>query len=517
MPGIDRSGDPPNGLYELTAQRTNQRVYNLGTNYWSTTGAHVHGDVEDFLGLALRAKYGPGFADPCGAPVLTYSRFLIGGEVQRSPSSITSASRILIGGQVIPLGDGFIDAGILVGGVILPASPPSAGRFLIGGTATPLTIPVITAGILIGGTSLDHTPSIEGGILFGGELETDDSALLISGVTLPIAVKHVQGAFLIGGTTLPVEPEELATGILFGGELDSDMGGLLIGGTAEFDDSNPITGGFSVGGSSEAAASSGISRIKFHGGLDPQEGDDTPDGGGDGIYDSLLEDNAEHGSVTLYGSGTFHVPEGVWWLLAKMWGGGGGGGGLDIVHGSGGGGAGGFVYRWYAVTPGRDEAYHVGAGGGHGAGAAGGDGEDTWFYVSLFYHARGGKGGDTLGQGVGGLGGDQSDSPFALWRNGGKGGNAGPDNEYRTAGGGGGAGSLSGSGADGFDGDGSLSGEGGAGGPGPDPGGKGGGPTVGLPSDPDAPTVPGGGGRGFGDVSGNYGSEGCQGAIILEW
>ena len=214
MPGIDRSGDPPNGLYEFTAQRTNQRAYNLGTNYWSTTGVHVHGDVEDFLGLATRAKYGPGFADPCGAPVLTYTRFLIGGEVLRSPSSITSAAAILIGGSVLPLGDGFIGSGFLIGGVTLPGSAPISGGILIGGTALPLDIPVITAGILIGGTTLDHRETVEGGILFGGELDTDDSALLISGVTLPIAVKHVQGAFLIGGDVLPTEPVEVANGIL---------------------------------------------------------------------------------------------------------------------------------------------------------------------------------------------------------------------------------------------------------------------------------------------------------------
>lgn len=217
------------------------------------------------------------------------------------------------------------------------------------------------------------------------------------------------------------------------------------------------------------------------------------------------------------GTTSWTVPDGVNVVIVRIRGAGGGGGqyasGVDTTHGSGGGGGGSYVERLVYVTPGTVIPVQVGAGGAIGApGEPGNAGQVSWFWSPAIVLATGGKGGDSVINGVGGPGGDSADcvGDFAL--SGGRGGDAGPAGTNRTAGAGGGCAGSDTAGSDGGDGDATVSGTGGAGGTGLYAGGPGSGPT-----NADWAGTPGGGGRGFGDSVGNIATAGKPAIMTIEW
>ena len=101
-PRIDFADDPPQGMHELTALRTNQRRYNSGVNRWHTIGDHWHGDAADFLGLSPRAKYSVSGADPvapCGMLGDVIGQIVFGGKTLRPPGAPEAVGGFMIGGE----------------------------------------------------------------------------------------------------------------------------------------------------------------------------------------------------------------------------------------------------------------------------------------------------------------------------------------------------------------------------------------------------------------------------------
>lgn len=224
--------------------------------------------------------------------------------------------------------------------------------------------------------------------------------------------------------------------------------------------------------------------------------------------------------VTLTGSGTWDVPNGlaseVIWI--KGWGGGGGGGGTSAGNNGGGGGGQGSVGRLIAVNlEGAAQITYSAGAGGTGGNTAGGDGSggaSTSIGVNgkgyVFYGGLGGKGTTTGTGGAGGStiwqvatllsfggtganysGGSGANGAFSSDVNGGTG---GAQNNSYGGGGGGGAGNY-------------INGENGAGGNG------GNGDFDGS----DAPGTNTGAGGGGGGGNGQFGGDGANGAVQIFW
>jgi hypothetical protein len=213
------------------------------------------------------------------------------------------------------------------------------------------------------------------------------------------------------------------------------------------------------------------------------------------------------------GEHTFTAPEDTTQVIIEAWGGGGGGGGGedggDNAAGAGGGG-GGYARHTLPVSSGNYTLW-VGGGGSPGisAGAAGGDGEGSWFDSDSTVYAAGGSGaGWGTASGPGGIANIGSDATY----DGGSGGTgwaqAQPVN--RRGGGGGGSAFFNAHGGDGQDGT-SQAGSG-IGGSGTGNGGDGGVNT----SDGGSGGTPGAGGGG-GGTRGGDGGPGATGRVIVHY
>jgi hypothetical protein len=189
-PGIDRSGDPlTSALYEYTTVRTNERKHFSGINTFGTTGLHFHGDPEDFMGEALKAKYGVAPPDPCAAIPLTFSRLLLRTLVRTPPDVITSTpsglGRFLFRGTLVGSGVDTLTSRILFKGVSVGAPPsesrhgilfkggfledtPIVGRFVFSGGAGDAPIPGVVLFSGIGSTAGGSGPGVPGVVLFSG-------------------------------------------------------------------------------------------------------------------------------------------------------------------------------------------------------------------------------------------------------------------------------------------------------------------------------------------------------------
>jgi hypothetical protein len=219
-----------------------------------------------------------------------------------------------------------------------------------------------------------------------------------------------------------------------------------------------------------------------------------------------LEDPTEIFNATSYnsGSGTFTVPEGVTEIQVEGWGGG-GGGGLDTAQEPGGGGAA-YASSTFAVTPGQQINYSVGAAGNPGS--AGGD---SWAFDASTLLAKGGGGGNgaTAGQG-----GSAAASIGQIKFSGGNGGAQQSGGGSRAGSGGGAAASSEGNGAPGSPGSAGASGPGGVGVAGAGSGGRG---SAGGFNDATPGTAPGGGGGGKGTGPSSTSQPGGGGRVTVSW
>ncbi|MFZ4058890.1 MAG: beta strand repeat-containing protein, partial [Ferruginibacter sp.] len=97
---------------------------------------------------------------------------------------------------------------------------------------------------------------------------------------------------------------------------------------------------------------------------------------------------------TITTTGSWVAPSGVTSITVECWGGGGAGGGVSGSNAAGGGGSGGaYARNTIIVVPGNTYTVTVGAGGVQNNGAAGGDGQPSWFNTTGTILAVGGKGG----------------------------------------------------------------------------------------------------------------------------
>jgi hypothetical protein len=94
--------------------------------------------------------------------------------------------------------------------------------------------------------------------------------------------------------------------------------------------------------------------------------------------------------VIFNSSGTFTVPENVYWINVQLWGGGGSGGTASQQLGAGGAGGGAYSSSTLSVTPGESYTVQVGQGGEFLQ-----DGGDSWFASATTVMAKGGKFGST--------------------------------------------------------------------------------------------------------------------------
>lgn len=152
-PRVDDMYDVPSTTYELAGNRPCPRKHYSGRDIWFRAGDHVHGDPDDFLGLALSAKYmknGRGPWDPCAEPEHLFAEIGLGvlknnmtPAVQRLPIGCAFGMR----GTDIPLSPLNVQAGIALGVVGAGATfesrrlgtalgihgaPPIVERFLSG-------------------------------------------------------------------------------------------------------------------------------------------------------------------------------------------------------------------------------------------------------------------------------------------------------------------------------------------------------------------------------------------------
>ncbi|MCZ7893309.1 DUF2793 domain-containing protein [Agrobacterium salinitolerans] len=107
------------------------------------------------------------------------------------------------------------------------------------------------------------------------------------------------------------------------------------------------------------------------------------------------------------GTYTFVVPDGVYWIYARVWGGGGGGGGASNNNACGrGGGGGGYCEGWISVTPAHSLTLVIGSGGAGGVGGGSPQtGADGGTSSVGGVSATGGKGGGYSTSGGGAAGG----------------------------------------------------------------------------------------------------------------
>jgi hypothetical protein len=210
--------------------------------------------------------------------------------------------------------------------------------------------------------------------------------------------------------------------------------------------------------------------------------------------------------ITSYtsGAGIFTVPPNVTSLTVEGWGGG-GGGGIDASQEPGGGGAA-YAKSVFAVTPGQQINYSVGAGGNPGNAGA-----DSWVFNASTLLAKGGGGGNAATPGAGGL---AASSIGEIKFSGGSGGAQQGGGGTRGGSGGGAAASEEGNGASGSSG---SSGVGGAGGIGVAGAGSGGRGSAGGGNDALPGTSPGGGGGGKGTGASSTSQPGGSGRIIFRY
>lgn len=141
------------------------------------------------------------------------------------------------------------------------------------------------------------------------------------------------------------------------------------------------------------------------------------------------------GTIELYSSGSFTVPEGVTSITVECWGGGGGGATITSKNtGGGGGGGGAYASSTINVTPGGQYNFTVGNGGTNGSNGG------TTSFNSTSVVAVGGQGAGTNSAG-GALGGSASSSIGDIVYSGGSGGSGSNGKNANSGGGGGGAGS----------------------------------------------------------------------------
>jgi len=230
-PRIDDLDTDPDGLYEFTAKRTNNRRYTVGRNRWGTTGDHVHGDAQDFLGESLSTRYmigGRPPQHPCNGLLIHFADFYIGaltmfstgrrpvvgagfsiGAVAYSPAaSITSGAGFSIGAATIETVDSYtLGAGFVVGAV---ATVPVEGITL-------------GAGFVVGAVGIEEPAVVGAGFAIGAvTIETGDSYTLGAGFVVgAVGIVPVEGitlgaGFTVGGLTIE-EPIVLGAGFMVGG------------------------------------------------------------------------------------------------------------------------------------------------------------------------------------------------------------------------------------------------------------------------------------------------------------
>ena len=281
-PGIDRSGDPPEGIYEFTRQRTNARKHHGGTNIFGTTGDHVHGDADDFLGLSLRSKYSPSGdppANPCGTVVASICRIVLEGYSRspRLPEALTAG--IAVGGlswdpvsvTTIALGATSGDyppaattsfIGILLGGAGVyapPAVPTEICAALVGAIGLDFGIGLSTCGIAIEASSSIPAAPADGGIVLGYSVSGSDGGIVLGAFTTFSA-----GGMLLGSGSIVSGP--LSAGLDLGFTAGGERGGLEFGFSAG-SERGGLQFGFSAGserGGLDLGFSAGVER----GGLD---------------------------------------------------------------------------------------------------------------------------------------------------------------------------------------------------------------------------------------------------------
>jgi hypothetical protein len=201
-------------------------------------------------------------------------------------------------------------------------------------------------------------------------------------------------------------------------------------------------------------------------------------------------------------SGTFTVPENVYWINVRLWGGGGSGGSASQKDGTGGGGGGAYSSSTLSVTPGDSYSVQVGQGGLFLQ-----DGGDSWFSSATTVMAKGGKFGSTNSN-LAGEGGSANSGYGDIKYSGGNG-------AVGTSTSSGGGGSSAGTYADGTSATSYL------GGVAPAGGGDGGNGNTGASGDGHNGFSPGGGAGGAlmaGYETGYYsGGNGASGQVIISW
>lgn len=269
-PGIDRADDPPNGLYEFTALRTNERRYHNGLNIYGTDGLHWHGDAEDFLGRSSVAKYGLHPANPCHADRRSLARFLVRSRVYVVRAVITSQSRVLVRG-VAEQPDASVVSRFRFGGVATPAIPAPGGKFKVAGLALPLPPAEMVGGVLLQGIAGD-APAAElvNAFLLRAEAKppaeaVTEGTVFLRGVAPPaelvdLAGTAIESKFLFSGVAGNVQPPG-AVGLTIL-NIPSDVVGVPGSAVAEGDISLtapiPAVGGVVLGGSIAAASGAGL-------------------------------------------------------------------------------------------------------------------------------------------------------------------------------------------------------------------------------------------------------------------
>ena len=215
QPRIDDLDTPAETLYEFTAKRTNERRYTSGRNRWGTTGLHVHGDEQDFLGESLSTKYRMGGRDPqfpCAGIRTHFADIFIGAKLLyadgRRPiipiglkigakaiepvAAELSKAGLKVGGVAFePVMKLTVGAGLRVGGVAFdPAAiPPFGAGLRVGAVAfEPAAELVVGAGLRLGGLSVAEATTVGAGLRLGGisvaEVTTVGAGLCLGAVAI---------------------------------------------------------------------------------------------------------------------------------------------------------------------------------------------------------------------------------------------------------------------------------------------------------------------------------------------
>ena len=138
----DKAGLSP---HENTMGGGHARKWRNGANLWGTTGDHFHGDPEDFLGNATRAKYYVGGNPPerpCGGPLRIQIKF--GFKVKIRPKVwVPLEVGLAFGGEIVDSID-VLEVGLAFGAV--GTSYPAGGELLAFGFEVGTTSSTMPAG-----------------------------------------------------------------------------------------------------------------------------------------------------------------------------------------------------------------------------------------------------------------------------------------------------------------------------------------------------------------------------------